>query len=62
VELDVDGGEGEITGVEAVPRVPLVAERRVDSVPMGKERRRKGRWRRGWRDQIGIRTRTSDTM
>jgi hypothetical protein len=27
----------EITGAEAVPRVPLVAERRVDSVPMGRE-------------------------
>jgi hypothetical protein len=26
-----------ITGAEAVPRVPLVAERRIDSVPMGRE-------------------------
>jgi hypothetical protein len=24
--------KGEVTGAEAVPRVPLVAERRVDSV------------------------------
>jgi hypothetical protein len=29
--------KGEVTGAKAVPRVPLVAERRVDSVPMGRE-------------------------
>jgi hypothetical protein len=29
--------KGEITRAEAVPRVPLVVERRVDSVPMGRD-------------------------
>jgi hypothetical protein len=29
--------KGGITRAEMVPRVPLVAERKIDSVPMGRE-------------------------